>query len=67
MPKITLYYFDMYARAEKIRMALTVCGVAFEDKRLGGDEYKAFRASEKCEFGGLPILELEDGTCLSQA
>ena len=64
---ITLTYFNMYARAEKIRMALTICGVEFIDNRIGGDEYKEFRASEKCEFGGLPILELEDGTCLSQA
>jgi glutathione S-transferase len=64
---ITLTYFEMYARAEKIRMALTVCGVEFVDTRVTGDAYKAFRnESGKCEFGGLPVLELEDGTCLSQ-
>ena len=64
---ITLHYFNMYARAEKVRMALTVCGVEFVDNRLSGDAYKEFRASDKCEYGGLPVLELEDGTCLAQA
>lgn len=64
---ITLTYFPMYARAEKVRLALTVCGVEFVDNRLEGDVNKAFRDSDKCEYGGLPVLELEDGTCLAQA
>ena len=61
---ITLTYFDLYGRGEKARMALTVCGVDFVDNRVTGDFYKAFKASDKCEFGGLPVLELEDGTCM---
>ena len=62
---VKLYYFDLYARAEPIRMALTKAGVEFEDVRLTGQSWMDFKP--KCEFGQLPILELEDGTMLSQS
>ena len=64
MPK--LYYFDLYGRAEEIRQALTLCGVAFEDVRVTGQTWLDLKVSGKCEFGQVPVLELDDGTCLSQ-
>jgi len=60
-----LYYFDLYGRAEPIRMALNKAGVEFEDVRLSGQTWMDFKP--KCEFGQMPILELEDGTMLSQS
>ena len=35
MPKV--YYFDIYGKAEPIRMALNQSGVKFEDVRLTKD------------------------------
>ena len=65
MPK--LYYFDLYGRAEVSRQALTLSGVAFEDVRVTGDSWKELKASGKCEFGSVPVLELDDGTRLAQS
>jgi len=68
MPK--LYYFDLYGRAEEIRQAFNLCGVAFEDIRVTREAWIEMKASDtptdKCEFGQMPVLELDDGTCLSQ-
>ena len=62
-----VYYFEMYARAEPIRMALHKAGVEFENIRLTGQAYQDFKASGKSEFfGKMPVLELEDGTTLSE-
>ena len=65
MPK--LYYFDLYGRAEETRQAFTLAGATFEDIRVSGDSWKELKESGKCEFGSVPMLELDDGTCLSQS
>ena len=65
MPKLS--YFDLYGRAEAARQAFTIAGVAFEDNRVSGDSWKELKESGKCEFGSVPLLELDDGTCLSQS
>jgi len=62
-----LYYFDLYGRAEPIRMALFKAGVEFEDIRLTGQAWMDFKTSGKLEFGQCPGLELEDGTMMTQA
>ena len=64
MPK--LYYFDLYGRAEPLRMAMVYCGVQFEDVRLTGDSFKTLKESGSLEFGSVPMLELDDGTKLVQ-
>merc|ERR1712195_320282 len=61
-----LYYFDLYGRAEEIRMAFTLAGVEFEDNRLTGDSWTELKESGKLEFGQMPMLELDDGTRLCQ-
>jgi len=64
---IKLYYFDLYARGEVMRMALWKAGVEYEDIRVTGDSWKALKESGDCEFGQVPMLELEDGTRLTQS
>merc|ERR1712166_185766 len=61
-----LYYFDLYGRAEKIRMAFALAGVEFEDNRLTGASWAELKGSGKLEFGQMPMLELDDGTRLCQ-
>jgi len=64
-----LHYFGIYGRAEPIRMAFALAGVAFEDNRypMGPDEKLiALKGSGKLEFGQMPMLELHDGTCIAQ-
>lgn len=43
-PVIKLYYFDFGGRAEPIRLALHVGGVAFEDVRITEDEFRFHKA-----------------------
>ena len=43
--KLTLVYFDLYGRAEPIRMALWKAGVEYEDKRVTGPSWAEFKAS----------------------
>ena len=63
-----LYYFDVYGRAEAIRMALTKAGVAFEDKRITGEDFTKLKAENPdfAEFGQMPVLE-KDGKFYSQS
>ena len=65
--KIKVTYFDLFARAEPIRMCLWKAGVEFEDIRVGGDSWKALQETGTLEFGQLPHVELADGTVLSQS
>ena len=47
-------------------MTLAKANVKFEDIRVTGDSWKELKATGKCFFDQLPLLELDDGTCLSQ-
>ena len=60
-----LYYFDLYARGEPIRMMLTLAKVPFEDCRLTGQSWMDLKPT--LEYGQMPVLELDDGTQLSQS
>ena len=62
-----LYYFDMYGRAEAMRMALHRYGVQFEDVRMTREQFGEMKASGKLEYGQVPALELDDGTMLCQS
>ena len=57
-----LYYFNLYARAEPIRMLLFKAGVQYEDVRVGFPEWDEFKAHHNPPNGQLPMLVLEDGT-----
>ena len=64
-PKI--YYFDLFGRAEPIRMCLWKAGIEFEDIRVTGDSWTELKSSGKLEFGQIPHMELADGTVMSQS
>lgn len=68
MSKPTLHYFPARGRGEQIRVFLHELGVDFEDHRVAGKDFAAFKQSGKAEFGFMPVYEEEgpDGVCLSQ-
>ena len=59
-------YFNLYGRAECIKMALWKAGVEYESVGYTGDSWKELKESGKLRFGQIPMLELDDGTCLFQ-
>lgn len=60
-----LYYFDIYGRAEFIRMLLHHTKVEFEDIRINGEKLQELKDSGVLEFGQVPLLE-HDGKQLVQ-
>jgi glutathione S-transferase len=65
MAKLKLTYFDFDGgRGEPARLALHIGGIAFEDHRLAGKDWPAFR--DKTPFLALPTLEV-DGEVVSQS
>ena len=65
MAKLKLTYFDFDGgRGEPARLALYLGGVAFEDQRIAGKDWPAFRG--KTPFLAMPMLEV-DGTVVSQS
>ena len=65
MAKLKLTYFDFDGgRGEPARLALHIGGIAFEDHRIPGKDWPAFR--DKTPFLALPTLEV-DGQVLTQS
>ncbi|MBK9245651.1 MAG: glutathione S-transferase family protein [Burkholderiales bacterium] len=65
MAKLKLTYFDFDGgRGEPARLALHIGGIAFEDHRIAGKEWPAFR--DKTPFLAMPTLEV-DGQVFSQS
>jgi glutathione S-transferase len=65
MPKLTLTYFDFDAgRGEVARLALTLGGIAFEDRRVSFKDWEQVR--DRYPFQTLPVLEV-DGKLVAQS
>ena len=62
MPTYKLYYFPGRGRAELIRWIFTQAGVKYEDKRITGDEWAAFKP--QTPYGSMPVLDI-DGKLLA--
>jgi glutathione S-transferase len=58
MPKLVLTYFDFDGgRGEPARLALTIGGVPFEDKRIPGPEWPKVR--DQTPFRAMPVLDVD--------
>ena len=64
--KPTVHYFQLYGRAEPVRMALWKAGVDYTDNAITGPDWMTLKESGKLPFGQMPALELADGTFLAQ-
>ena len=65
MTQLQLNYFDMHGgRAEPVRLALHIGGVAFEDHRFAFPAFAEFRKSTP--FGQVPTLDV-NGTSFTQS
>ena len=62
-----LYYFDVYAKGEAIRILLNHAKVPFEDIRMDGKDFKLFKEKGYFEFGQVPVLEMPNGHRFSQS
>ena len=60
-----LTYFGIPGRGEAIRLALAIGGVEFEDDRVPFPAWGKVKPTTP--WGGLPVLELADGSQLAQA
>jgi len=66
MQSVKLYYFNLQARAEIIRLILHYGGVTFEDIRYELAKWPELKDDKKWKYGQLPILEI-DGKTLAQS
>ena len=62
-----LYYFDIYGRAESIRMLLNHKKQPFDNVLIDGAKLQELKASGVLEFGQVPMLTTEDGKHLAQS
>jgi glutathione S-transferase len=60
MPKLAVTYFDAPGRAEPIRIALHLAGLAFEDRRLKFPEFAELKAKGAFPLGSVPVLTVDD-------
>jgi len=65
MPSIELTYFDSPGRAEAIRIALFMGGVAFKDHRFKFPEFGEARSRGDFPLGSVPVLTV-DGVKIAQ-
>ncbi|GAB9468304.1 Hematopoietic prostaglandin d synthase [Globisporangium polare] len=63
-PQLKLTYFDFDGRAELVRLLFVYGGVAFEDHRVSGAEFKALKPS--LPLGQVPVLQV-DGVVFAQS
>lgn len=59
MPVLQLTYFDAPGRAESIRVALHMGGLAFTDNRLKFPQFVEARARGDLPLGSVPMLEVD--------
>ncbi len=63
--KVKLIYFPFEAAAEKVRLALHVSKVDFEDIRVKGEEFMKMKPT--LPNGQLPVMQIDDGEYISQS
>ena len=56
---IKVHYFDIYGRAEPIRMLLAHKKVEFEDHRFAREDWPKLKEELNLEFGQVPMIEVD--------
>ena len=64
-PKLKLTYFNIEGAAEKVRLALKLGGLAFEDARVDFPNWPALKPTTP--YGQVPLLEIDDGPPVTQS
>ncbi len=65
MPQLKISYFDFHGgRAEPVRLALAIGGIAFEDHRFAFTDFAEVRKTSP--FGQVPLLHV-DGVAVTQS
>lgn len=64
-PKLKLTYFNIEGVAEKVRLALVLGGIEFEDERVSFDKWNEMKPTTK--YGQLPLMQIGDGEPLAQS
>lgn len=62
---IQLTYFDIEGVAEKVRLALVLTGIKFEDIRIAFADWGELKA--KTKYGQVPTMKLPDGMEIAQS
>jgi glutathione S-transferase len=65
MMTIKLTYFNIQGVAEKVRLALVLAGIPFEDVRVSNAEWGAMKLSTP--YGQLPLMEIDGGKLIAQS
>jgi len=64
-PTIKLTYFGIEGAAEKVRLALVLSGIPFEDDRIGWETWPTLKPTTK--YGQLPIMTIDGGEPIAQS
>ena len=64
-PKLKLTYFNIEGVAEKVRLALKLGGLEFEDERVEHSSWPALKATTP--YGQLPLLTIDDKPPVTQS
>ena len=62
---IKLTYFNIQGAAEKVRLALVLGGIPFEDVRVPFDQWGAMKPTTP--YGQLPLMEIDGGAPVAQS
>lgn len=64
-PKLKLTYFNIEGAAERVRLALVLAGLPFEDERIQFPQWVEMKKTSK--YGQLPLLTVNDGAAIPQS
>lgn len=66
-PKVEVFYFDMPAKGEAIRLACAYAGLDWTDRRLTRDEFLELKETGVLKYGQVPALRVDGGTVICQS
>lgn len=58
---LEIIYFDLYGRANQLRMIAWYCNVPHKSTRVSMDAHKAGKAKGIYKFGSLPVINMPSG------